>query len=288
MRFYLYCCLALLLSSCAPIARIFSTPTYSLHSADKIQLDNKGKADNVFIKQSAGDNYGIQKEVLTDIEQRLKDNGINIVSNIDYADYVLSINLRNVSVDVDYEFASSMRNMLLAKETNYPYTFDGNNMPHIDNGNIDFSQKTQKKTYKRILPATLYTMLGSGVGFTAGFVAAGSTAPFAFGIGGAVIVGGLTYITYDTFRKTGAIVSYDIIVEERNSQTLKHSRKVLVKKSSNSSDEIYYSYNDRWNTLTEKNVVIAIGSRALLKDMIKNICPMIAGSAVEIFSINRK
>ena len=272
-----------ILPSCTHIARTFSTPTYSLHSNDKIQLDNKNYTGNVFIKKGSNDVYGIQQSLFADIKKKMEQNNINVVSNIDNADYILSVKMRDISVDIDLQFAEYMRNALLAKETNYPYIFDNNNTPHIDNGAINFKQTTKKTTYRRFLPATLYTMLGGGLGFTIGFIAAGSTAPFAFGICGAFAVGSLTYLAYNTFRKAGVIISYDIIVEQRNEQTLKHNRKTLTKKSSNSSDETYYTYNDKWNTLTSKNIVIAIGSRALRSDMIKNITPMIADNVVEIF-----
>ena len=46
-----------ILPSCTHIARTFSTPTYSLHSNDKIQLDIKNNVGNDFIKKNETKQY---------------------------------------------------------------------------------------------------------------------------------------------------------------------------------------------------------------------------------------
>ena len=275
----------LLLTSCAKIAGFVSKPTYSVHGGDKIFFDEKN-VDYVFIEDNVDDNYKIHSRVIKDVRSKLIKNGIHVVNDINKANYILSIHIRGVFVDVDYNFANKVKNTMLAKETNYSYIFDSNNMPHSDNGNINAFGGGEGLIFKKITPSILYTLIGSGVGFGTSFLLAGSTAPFTFGFFGGIIGGSAMYFIYNTFRNVGIIVSYDTIVEVRTKQVLNHKRKVLTKKSSNSSDEIYYSYNDNLNTLTSKNIAIAIGSRALTKEMIDNICPVIANNTAKIFRIN--
>ena len=273
------------LTSCAGIANLFSTPTYFSHSADKIQFSNNSGTGNVFIKQQQNDTYGIYDNVIKDVKMKLKNNNINIVNNINQADYVLSINIKNVAIDVDYNFANKMKNALLANDVGHPYVFDNNNSPHANNEIIkSFDNQNKIRSFNRFIPSTLYTLLGSGIGFAGGFILAGSTAPFAFAVGGGVVVGGLTYILYNKFRTAGVVVSYEIIIDEKMATSINHNRKTIIKKSSNSSDETFYTYSNRWNTLTSKNIAIALGSRALMKQMTNNICPIIANSIVDIFS----
>ena len=280
---YLLIVIFFFLTSCAPIARLLSTPTYSLHNSDKIYLNDENKIKNIFIKKSPNKNIA-QSDIANDIETRLKNNGIKVVSDVNSANYVLSVNIKNIATDIDYNFANSMRNTLLSKEINSSYIFDANNMPHINTGNVvSLTDKNNKIMHKRLLPHALYSLLGSSVGFTLGFTLAGSNAPFAFGILTAIAVGGATFITYDYFRKVGVIISYDIVIDERNEKTLDHSRKVLTKKSSNSSDETYYSYKNNWNTMTSNGITIAIGSRALIQDMKKKSHQIIVDNVTEIF-----
>lgn len=274
------------LTSCAPVARLFSTPTYSLHNSDKIYLNDENKIRNVFVKKSSNKNSA-QSNITNDVETKLKNSGIKVVSDINSANYILSVNIKNIATDIDYNFANSMRNMLLSKEINSSYIFDANNMPHINTGNVvPWVDKNNKTMHKRLLPHALYSLLGSGVGFTLGFTLAGSHAPFAFGILTAIAVGGATFITYDCFRKVGVIIGYDVVIDERNEKTLDHNRKILTKKSSNSSDETYYSYKNNWNTMTSNGITIAIGSRALIQDMKKKSCQTIANNITEIFATN--
>jgi len=269
------------LTSCAPIARLFTIPTYSSHSYDKIQLHNKIISGNVYIKNSTSDSYGIYKQVIEEVEKNLKEKNIKIVNDISKANYILSLNIRNISIDVDYDFANSMRNSLLSNEINPDFLFDNNNAPHINSAIINsFNQKGVKQSYKRLLPTTLYTLIGAGTGFAVGYLAVGSFYPIAFGFLGAVVIGGATYFVYNSFRKTGVIVSYDILIEEKMDRNLPHNRKSLTKASSNMADEVYYSYSDKWNPYSSKNVVIAIGSRALLQDMVENVCPIITENIV--------
>lgn len=288
MNFFKILIIVCCLSSCAPIARFVSTPTYSQHSDDIINFDNKAGINKIFIKKGLTKS-SLQQRIVNDVELKLKNEGIEIVSDINDANYVLSLNVRNISYDLDYNFANNMRNALTSKEINCSYSFDNNNIPHVNNGKvISLADKNNRMVYRRLLPSALYSMLGGSVGFTLGFTLAGVNMPFLFGAVGAVALGGTTYIMYNTFRKTGIVVSYDISIDERKSQTLNHSRKTLTKKSSNSSDETYYSYNDNWDNMTAKNIIIAIGSRALKKDMIKNIHPMIVENILEIFNIDKR
>lgn len=274
------------LTSCAPVARLLSTPTYSLHNSDKIYLNDENKIKNIFIKKGSNKN-SIQYDIDNDIETKLKNNGIKVVSDVNSANYILSVNIKNIATDIDYNFANNMRNMLLSKEMNSSYIFDVNNMPHINTGNVvPFTDKNNKTMHKRLLPHALYSLLGSSVGFTIGFTFAGSHSPFAFGILTAIAIGGATFVTYDCFRKVGVIISYDIVIDERNEKTLDHNRKILTKKSSNSSDETYYSYKNNWSTMTSNSVTVAIGSRALVRDMKKKSCQIIVDNVAEIFKTN--
>ena len=279
---------SMMLSSCAPIARLFSVPTYSSHSYDKIQLHNKNIVSNVYIKHSASDGYGIYQKVIEDLTEKLNKYNIRIVNSPDKANYILSVNIRNISIDVDYDFANSMRNSLLANEINPDFVFDKNNSPHINAEIINsFNKNSVKKTYKRILPSTLYTLIGAGAGGVLGYFLAGSVAPLAIATGAGIVAGGMTYLIYNEFRNTGVVVSYDIVVEEKMNKNLPHNRKSLIKASSNMADEVYYSYTDNWNPYSSKNVVIAIGSRALLKDMVEHVCPLIAENVISQLNIQK-
>ncbi len=271
------------LTCCAPIARMVSTPTYSQHNDERICLDYKNNVGSFFIKKGLS-KESLQTKITNDIELKLKKAGANIVSDINNADYILSVNIRNISSGLDYQFANKMRNVLLSKEANFSYIFDNNNSPHVNNGSITpFFDKGSKTMYRRLFPSTLYSLLGGSAGFAVGYMLAGANMPFMFGLCGALATGGLTYVVYNYFHKIGIIVSYEITIDEKRAQSLNHNRKILTKKSSNSTDETYYSYTNNWNSMISKNIIIGIGSKALTKDMMEKIHLMIVDDVIDVF-----
>ena len=281
-----YLVILLSTTSCANIMRHISAPVYSLHSTDKISFKNKDKINNVYIQENADDNYGIYKKVMSEVKKKLQDNKINIVNNPAYADYILTLNIRNIAIDMDYDFATAMRQSLLSNEVKFDYVFDANNNPHINNEKTAPIHKQDKTRFRirRLTPPVLYTLIGASAGFTIGYLLAGSVAPVAFGFLGGLVVGGTTYAIYNSLRKVGIIISYDITIEEKLDKQIKHDRKNLSKISSNMIDESFYSYNSNWMTHKIKSLVIATGSRVLIDDMIWDVCPMIAVNITNQFN----
>lgn len=292
-RFVVLFCIPFLLSSCASIAGIFNTPTYSTHSTEKIVLEqsmNNIKAfyNNVYVKSGGYDSYSIQNNVIADVKKKLKKKGVNITDNIDEANYIVSVNIRNVVVDLDEKYTERLRKALVFQDTSPTYNFDGNNNPHLllnkmekigDRDNNGFSGLKGRN----MAPAVLYTLIGAGAGFTAGYFIGASISPIGIGMAGAFLLGGTTYWLYSSFKREGIIVIYDLVINEKTNKNVKYNKKMLNKTSGNSVEEAYYSYNSNWLTYTSKNAVISLGSRALRERMMKRICPIIADNVVGIF-----
>ena len=277
----------LLVSSCSHIVKKVSTPVYSSHTNDTIILSKTEEQKKIYIKESAGDHYGIYAKVVKELKQQFKQmENIEIVDKQNMANYILALNIRNIAVDIDYDFANNMRNSLLSNEIKPEYLFDANNNPHINNDVILSLVDKNKSRYmrRRLTPSLLYTLIGFGGGFTFGYLLAGATAPIAFGFLGGLVIGGTTYFIYNSVRKVGVIVSYDIIIEEKIKQSVHHNKKNLIKLSSNVADETYYLYSNNTITHSSKNIVIATGSRVLIDDMISNVCPIISKSILMPFN----
>ena len=293
VRHFILLCLPFVLSSCASIAGLFNTPTYSTHSTEKIVLEqsrNNIKAfyNNVYVKSGGYDSYSIQNNVIADVKNKLKKKGVNITDNIDEANYIVSVNIRNVVVDLDEKYTEMLRKSLVFQDTAPTYNFDGNNNPHLllnkmekigDRDNNGFSGLKGRN----MAPAVLYTLIGAGAGFTAGYFIGASISPIGIGMAGAFLLGGTTYWLYSSFKREGVIVIYDLVINEKTNKNVKYNKKMLNKTSGNSVEETYYSYNSNWLTYTSKNAVIALGSRALKEKMIEKICPIIADNVVGIF-----
>ena len=179
-----------------------------------------------------------------------------------------------------------MRNSLLLNDTQSEYIFDSNNSPHINKTNpIFISENKQKlgRNWKMPVPSVLYTMLGAGTGFYLGFLCAGSFSPFAIGAITGVAFGTATYMLYNSFRRTGVIVIYDIEIDEKKNEVFLHSKKIISKAASNISDESYYSYKNNYLNYVSKYVIIGIGSRALQQEMKEEIKHKISNSMVDTF-----
>ena len=271
------------LPSCTTITRSLSTPTYSIHAPSKIQLNNTNASPNIYIKPNTNDIHNVYQHATEQLIEELQRKNINIVNNINKANYILSLHIKNIAMDVNYNFAKAMRRSLASEGAGLPYTFDTNNTPHVSNHTFTPNNSSFETQRRRLTTPTVITLAGGSIGFAAGFLLASSISPLIIGTAGAVTLGTLSYLTYNTFRHVGIIVTYEVIINEQNSQAIKHSRKTLVKKSSNSSDETYYSYQDSWNELTTQETIIATGSRMLTKDMMSNICNIISRNVANIF-----
>ena len=282
-KYLLFFLLVLSSTSCSHIAKVCSKPTYSIKSGDRIELTNFNKNSIIYIQKIANNEYGLQQEVVNSVKKELKNNNVKTTEYPENATHILGLNILNISVDIDYETANLIKNTLATNEIFPYYIFDNGNSPHINN-NFQPQTKETKRYTRRMLPSVLYTMVGSTIGFTTGFLVAGSFSPIVIGLAGAIIVGGTTFFTYNTFRKSGVIVSYEITIKEKINQQIKHSIKALAKKSSNITDEVFYDYKDNWNTYSSKNVIIAIGSRALNEYMVSKTIPMITGSVLQHFT----
>ena len=283
IKFLLFLLLICCSTSCSHIAKLCSTPTYSIKNGEKIELTNFNKNSVIYIQETANDEYGIQKEVLNNIEKELENKNIQTTKYAENATHILGLNIINIGVDIDYETANLMKNTLAVNEIFPYYAFDNGNSPHVSN-NFQLQAKEKQRYTRRMLPSVLYTMIGSTVGFTTGFLVAGSFSPIVIGLAGAIVVGGATFFTYNTFRKAGVVITYEITIKEKINQQIKHSIKALSKKSSNIADEVFYDYKDNWNTYSSKNVIIAIGSRALNEYMISKTIPMITTSILRHFT----
>ncbi len=274
----------------AKIARLFSTPTYSIHNLDKIKLEKRNNVDRIYIRKNDGNEYGIHNAVVDEVEKRLTKNGIKLVRDVNNANFILNIKILSVVTDIDYSMANELRNALTIAGMYSPFTFDNNNSPHISAfkiGDVSKNKTTSFRTRRGYLPSVIYTIGGAGVGFSIGFLLAGTTAPIAIGLASGVLLGGTTYYAYNTFRRVGVVVIYEIEIEERSDKTLQHARKTLLKSSANISEESFYTYSDNWKTYVSKNVAMAIGSRVLIDDMLCGLCPLIEENVLDLFEKNK-
>ena len=251
--------LSLSTTSCTSIGRIISTPNYSHHSVDKILLDNikEKQTYSVYIKSANKDDIGYDKACEMDsgcflthkanqqIVNLFDNANVSITDKPEKADYVISVDVRNVVDELDADYAKKMRNSFLQYGVIGDYMFDKNNNPHIfTQQRFDVSKDSQNSGIfisrrKSILPSVLYTFIGAGAGFVAGYFI-GSVSPIAIGFTGALLVGGLTYAIYSSFKDVGVAVVYDISISKKLNQTIKQNRKSVVKLSGNVSEEHYY------------------------------------------------
>lgn len=269
----------------AKIARFFSTPTYSIHNLDKIKLEKRNNINRIYIRKNTGNEYGIYDDVIDSIKERLKNDNIELVDSVDKANFILNIKILSVATDIDYNAANTLRNTLTFADANVSFVFDNNNSPHISALKIDNITKntTGFSGRKTMLPSVIYTMASSGVGFATGFLLAGTTAPITIGLASAVFLGGTTLYTYNTFKRVGVIVTYEIEIEERSDKAIQYNKKILLKSSANISEESFYTYNNNWRSYISKNIVVAIGSRVLIDDMLTNICSLVKENILDIF-----
>ena len=279
------------LSSCSTIAGIFNTPSYSIHSSDKIQLENsknniKHTYNKIYIRKNHTDIYGIGEKVAKKVQDYFLNSGVNVINNIEEANYILSVNIKDVIVDIDADFARKVRNTLVQNGLNPYYEFDKNNQPSITIdklADIKSDGKNMGLRSRSMVPSVMFPLVGAGAGFTAGYFIGASFSPIGIGFAGALLVGGAVHILYQTFKEEGVIVIYEIVVEEKTNKWLNHNRKVVNKTSANSSEDTFLSYSDQWVKYSSKNAVIAVGSRALRSKMIDNICPMISKNVSSVF-----
>ena len=298
--------LSLLNTSCTSIGRIISTPNYSYHSVDKILLNMTGdkKSHSVYIKSKNNSDSGNDKACEMDsgclLTHKANEQIINLFDNADIsitdkpekADYVVSVDVRNVVDELDADYAKKIRNAFLQYGVIGDYMFDKNNNPHIfTQQKFDISKDGQSSGIfisrrKSILPSVLYTFIGAGTGFVAGYFI-GSISPIAIGFTGAVLVGGLTYALYSSFKDVGVAVVYDISVSKKLNKTIKQNRKSVIKLSGNISEEHYYTLDDNMEKYVSRNAIIAIGSKAIRNDMLLRISTMMANSVADIFGLKR-
>ena len=287
-------CISLLIlttTSCQTIAGLFSTPSYSIHSSDKIQLeqsknDIRKPYNKIYIRNNNNDTYGIGEKVIKNIKNNFIENNINITNDITEANYILSINIKDIIVDIDADYARKIRTSLAQTNLNANYTFGQNNVPNITIEklyDIKMNEKNMGLRGRSMVPSILFPLLGSGVGFTAGYLLGASISPIGMGLLGAVVIGGSVHILYQSFKEEGVIIIYDIVIEEKTNKWLNHSRKIINKTSANSSEDTFFSYSDQWVKYSSKNAVIAVGSRALRNKMIDEMCPIISQNISSVF-----
>ena len=298
--------LSLSTTSCTSIGRIISTPNYSHHSVDKILLDNikEKQTYSVYIKSANNGNITNDKACEMDsgcfLTHKANKQIVNLFDNADVsitdkpekADYVISVDVRNVVDELDADYAKKMRNSFLQYGVIGDYMFDKNNNPHIfTQQKFDVSKDSQNSGIfisrrKSILPSVLYTFIGAGAGFVAGYFI-GSVSPIAIGFTGALLVGGLTYAIYSSFKDVGVAVVYDISISKKLNQTIKQNRKSVVKLSGNVSEEHYYTLDEKMEKYMSRNAIIAIGSKAIKRDMLLRISTMMANSVADTFGVKR-
>ena len=298
--------LSLSTTSCTSIGRIISTPNYSHHSVDKILLDNikEKQTYSVYIKSANKDDIGYDKACEMDsgcfLTHKANKQIVNLFDNADIsitdkpekADYIISVDVRNVVDELDADYAKKMRNAFLQYGVIGDYMFDKNNNPHIfTQQKFDVSKDSQNSGIfisrrKSILPSVLYTFIGAGAGFVAGYFI-GSVSPIAIGFAGALLVGGLTYAVYSSFKDVGVAVVYDISISKKLNQTIKQNRKSVVKLSGNVSEEHYYTLENDMEKYMSRNAIIAIGSKAIKRDMLLRISTMMANSVADTFGVKR-
>ena len=287
VAFATICFLCASLTTCANIARLFSTPKYYSHSSDKIKFEKNTKLHNVYIKKGTDDYYNVYGSIITDVKKGLREKNISIVDDVNQANYILSINIKDIAVDVDYDVANEFKNQLLSANLNPSYVFDKKtNNPAVFNYSVNAIHGDRGGPaygrYRRLAPSALYTLLGTGFGFGVGYFIAGSFPPLLIGASIGAITGISTYMLYDNFRRVGVIITYDISVDEGVSTQVVHSRKTLSKVASNTSDETYYSFKNNWQNYIASGSAISIGSRVLMYDMLYNLKKMIASNIIGI------
>lgn len=293
-------------TSCTSIGRMISTPNYSHHSVDKILLDIKDNKKPYSVYVKSPNNANINDDGACEADNgcfltykasrqitNLFDNAdISIVDNPENADYIISVDVRNVVDELDVDYAKKMRNSFLQYGVIGDYIFDNNNNPHIyTQQKFDVAKDGQNSGIfisrrKSILPSVLYTFVGAGAGFIAGYFI-GSVSPIAIGFAGALLVGGLTYAVYSSFKDIGVAVVYDISISKKLNQKIKQNRKSVVKLSSNISEEYYYTLNDDMEKYMSRNAIIAIGSKAIKKDMLLRMSTMMANGVADVFGLKR-
>ena len=289
-RAVVFFCLSLSLPSCATFV---GQPTYSQHSSEQIFLEQKvvKKGATVFIKHTMGDIYGIEEHAIKNVAQEMEKNGLRIVEDFKLADYIVSINIRSIANDIDANFAKNSRNSLIRTDMNADFNFDSSNTPHIFTAKLEnIKEQSNMLTLRRraVLPSVLYTLLGGSAGFIAGYFIAGTFSPVGMGFVGAFALGGITYTVYSIFKDIGIMIIYDIVIEERKNRQITHNRKALIRPSGNIADEVFYSYDNRYDTYMSKNVVIATGSKVLRKKMMLKLTDMISNSVLNVFNIGKK
>ena len=287
ITFATICFVCASLTTCANVARLFTMPKYYSHTSDKIKFEKNTKLQNVYIKKGADDYYNVYSSIIADVERGLRDKNISIVDDVNQANYILSVNIKDIAVDVDYDVANEFKNQLLSANLNPSYTFDNkSNNPAVSNYTINATHGNQGYQaygrYRRFAPSALYTLLGTGFGFGIGYFCAGSLPPLLIGMTAGAVAGISTYMLYDNFRKVGVIITYDISVDEGVPTQVLHSRKTLSKVASNTSDEVFYSFKNNWQNYVASGSVMSIGSRALMYDMLYNLKKMIAGNIVSM------
>ena len=61
----------------------------------------------------------------------------------------------------------------------------------------------------------------------------------------------------------------------------------MVKLSSNISEEYYYTLDDDMEKYMSRNAIIAIGSKAIKKDMLLRMSTMMANGVADVFGLKR-
>lgn len=287
---FLFCYLFFFLSACSTVGRLFSTPSYSHHVVDVIKLSNSvnEKKYAVYIKPS-NDAYNLYDNVIEDVKKKFISNNINIVDDITLADYIINLNIKNVAFDVDTGMATKIRNSFIGLDVGSNYSFDNKNSPYIlmtqfENIKDDNFSSLINLRRRSIAPSILYTVIGSTVGFLLGYFLF-PISPIAIGFGGAILFGGITYGLYTCFKDIGIIIVYEIAISEKKKQNILYKRKSVVKIAGNKADEAYYEFSDKYDTFISKQVVIAVGSRALKRQMMQHIYPIISSSITNVFNI---
>ena len=82
-------------------------------------------------------------------------------------------------------------------------------------------------------------------------------------------------------------VVYDISISKKLNQTIKQNRKSVVKLSGNVSEEHYYTLDDNMERYVSRNAIIAIGSKAIRRDMLLRMSTMMANSVADTFGLQR-
>ncbi len=287
---FLFCYLFFFLSACSTVGKLFSTPSYSHHVVDIIKLSNSvnEKKYAVYIKPS-NDGYNIYDNVIEDVKKRFISNNIDIVDDITLADYIINLNIKNVAFDVDVGMATKIRNSFIGLDVGSNYSFDNKNSPYILMTKLDaikddnFSSLINLRR-RSIAPVVLYTSIGGTIGFLLGYFLF-PISPIAIGFGGAILFGGITYGLYTYFKDIGIVIVYEISISEKKKENILYKRKSVLKIAGNKADEAYYEFHDKYDNFVSKQVVIAVGSRSLKRQMMQHIYPIISSSIINIFNI---